>query len=164
VLVYCKPTESTYNFLAAVSSNGPWVQDQFSSNDSAIPPGLESTNTVLSHRDNYQYSGPTEGTKDELVAAIGDESKWSGFDQAQSLIFDSPFSVLTNAVVSCLDLTAGDVQVIGARSDNPDEIALVALADLPADLKLFLTDDAWTGNDFRGFEGTEMVRLLLVSR
>jgi hypothetical protein len=163
LLVYCKPTESTYNFLAAVSNNGPWVEDQFSSNNSAIPPGLETTNTVLNHRDNYQYTGPTEGTKDKLVAAIGDQSNWSGFDQAQSFIFDSPFSVLSNAVVSCLDLTAGDVQVIGAHSDNPDEIALVTLEDLPADLELFLTDDAWTGNGFRGSEGTERVRLHLVS-
>jgi hypothetical protein len=91
VLVYCKPTESTYNFLAAVSSNGPWVQDQFSSNDSAIPPGLESTNTVLSHRDNYQYTGPTEGNKDGLVTAIGDDLNWIGFDAAQPFSFDDFF-------------------------------------------------------------------------
>jgi hypothetical protein len=96
LLVYCKPTESTYSFLAAVSNNGPWVEDQFSSNNSAIPPGLETTNTVLNHRDNYQYTGPTEGNKDRIVQAIGDQSNWIGFDTAQPFTFDD-FSVANAA-------------------------------------------------------------------
>eukprot|EP00980_Cylindrotheca_fusiformis_P010933 scaffold2499_cov125-Cylindrotheca_fusiformis.AAC.24 len=154
VFVYCKPTDSSFNFLAAVSTSGPWVTDEFSSHNSALPSSLAGTNTVLSHLDNYQYIGPVEGTKDELVAAIGDESNWEGFDQAKSFSFDSPFTVQSNAVVLCDDLKPGDVQIIGANSDNPDEIALVALENLPEYLELFLTDDAWTGSGFRGSEGT----------
>lgn len=160
VFFYCKPNESSYNFLAAVSNNGPWVADEFSSNNSALPPGLYVANTILSHRDNYHYNGPTEGTKDKLIAEIGDEANWDGVDQVQSITFGSSFSVLSNNISSCQDLKGGDVQIIGAHSDNPDEIALVALENLPAKMELFLTDDAWTGNGFRGSEGTVKVCLL----
>lgn len=59
---------------------------------------------------------------------------------------------------SCSSLMAGDVQVIGVHSDNPDEIALVTLVDLPAGLELYLTDNGWTGTEFKTSEGTVKVR------
>ncbi len=54
----------------------------------------------------------------------------------------------------CSGLRPGDIQVIGVQSDNPDQVALVTLADIPAGLGVMITDDAWTGTDFRGTEGT----------
>lgn len=59
---------------------------------------------------------------------------------------------------SCTTLTAGDVQVIGVHSDNPDEIALVTLVNLPAGLELHLTDSGWTGTEFQTSEGSVKVR------
>lgn len=54
------------------------------------------------------------------------------------------------ADLNCSDiLAAGDVAIIGLNSDNPDEVLLVALEDLPSGLELFLTDNAWMGNSFR---------------
>ena len=53
----------------------------------------------------------------------------------------------------CGALRPGDIQVIGVHSDNPDQVALVALDDISAGLELMMTDDAWTGIDFRGTEG-----------
>lgn len=76
-----------------MSNSGPWVDEEFSSTNSALPLGLENANTVLSHRDNYQYTGPTDGTKSELVAAIEDNANWIGSDAAQPFIFDD-FSVI----------------------------------------------------------------------
>ena len=59
---------------------------------------------------------------------------------------------------SCTALTAGDIQVIGVHSDNPDEIALVTLVNLPAGLELHLTDSGWTGTEFQTSEGSVKVR------
>jgi hypothetical protein len=124
VLVYCKPTQSTYNFLAAVSNNGPWVEDQFSSNNSAIPLGLETTNTVLNHRDNYQYMGPTEGNKDEIVTAIGDSLNWIGFDTAQPFTFDD-FSV-ANAADTDGPITLGIDNGPLSDDESPEDLSSAA--------------------------------------
>jgi len=155
IIVYCQPSEGAYNFLGAVTSNNEWDPNQSDSNNSGLPPGVERASIALPHLDNYIYIGPAEGTKDDLVAAIRNEEYWSGFDNAQPLRFDYSFSVLTETITDCQGLRAGDVQVIGVHSDNPDEIALVAFQDLPAGLELYLTDKAWTGDGFReSAEGT----------
>jgi len=158
VIVYCQPTEGKYNFLGAATTSNSWDANQSDSNNSGLPPGLEIASIALPHFDNYIYIGPSEGTKSYLTSAIGNEEYWSGFNNAQPLEFTFSFSVASDTVSDCQGLQAGDVQIIGAHSDDPDEIALVALQDLPANLELFLTDDAWTGNGFRGSEGTVMVR------
>ena len=44
--------------------------------------------------------------------------------------------------------------VIAVNSDDPDMVALVALTDLPQNLQLYMTDNAWTGTSFRTNEGT----------
>ena len=95
--VYCKPTESTYNFLGALSFSGPWVESGFSSSNSALPQGLEHANTVLSHLDNYQYIGPTSGSRSELISAIGDELNWRGSNSAQEFVYDAAFKVTSES-------------------------------------------------------------------
>jgi endonuclease I len=57
----------------------------------------------------------------------------------------------------CSELSAGDVQVVSASAANPDAFVLVALADLPAGLVLYATDNGWTGSDFTSNEGTMKV-------
>jgi len=56
---------------------------------------------------------------------------------------------------SCLSLFAGDIMITGFQSDNPDEVSFVALNDIPGGVKLYLTDNAWTGSKFRINEGTK---------
>lgn len=93
LVLYCKPAETTYNFLAALSFSGPWVSSDFSSSNGALPPGLEQVNTALSHADNYQYVGPTSGSKSELIAGIGDETNWKGSNSAALVAYDTIFTV-----------------------------------------------------------------------
>lgn len=162
VIVYCKPSGGEYNFLGAATTSNIWDPNQSDTNNSGLPPGLENANIALPHFDNYIYIGPSEGRKSDLAAAIGNEEYWSGFDNAKPLEFTFSFSVESEAVTDCKSLKPGDAQIIGVHSDDPDEIALVALQDLPANLELYLTDDAWTGNGFRGSEGTVKVRYISV--
>ena len=51
-------------------------------------------------------------------------------------------------------LSPGDVMVVAMNSVNPDTIALIALEDIPGNMELYLTDNAWTGLSFRSNEGT----------
>lgn len=51
-------------------------------------------------------------------------------------------------------LRPGDVMVVALHADNPDVVALVALADLPQGTKIYITDNAWTGSSFLDNEGT----------
>ena len=53
----------------------------------------------------------------------------------------------------------GDVMVVAVNSINPDMIAIVALNDLPGNLNLYMTDNAWTGSEFLTNEGTHMLTL-----
>jgi hypothetical protein len=155
IIVYCKPLDSSYNFLAAVTFDGAWIGTQFDSNNSGLPPDLKGANTALAHRDNYMYTGSREGTKEDLVSAIAKSSNWIGSNSVQSYEYQS-FSV-SSEIVSCQDLSTGDIQLIGIHSDSPDEIALVALEDIPSGLEIFLTDDGWIGSGFRETEGTAKV-------
>jgi hypothetical protein len=65
----------------------------------------------------------------------------------------NPDSAPNAALRGCTDLVPGDVQVIAFNSDNPDAITLVALENLPSDLDLYITDNAWTGSSFQSNEG-----------
>ena len=53
----------------------------------------------------------------------------------------------------------GDVMVVAVNSINPDMIAIVALNDLPGNLNLYMTDNAWTGSTTLTNEGTHMLTL-----
>ena len=61
---------------------------------------------------------------------------------------------------SCSQLSAGDVQVVSLAADNPDAVVLVTLADLPAGLELYMTDNSWTGAEFTSNEGTLKVSIV----
>ncbi|MGC9362142.1 MAG: lamin tail domain-containing protein, partial [Candidatus Syntrophosphaera sp.] len=53
-------------------------------------------------------------------------------------------------------LTAGDIAIIGSFADNPDEIAVAALLDIPEGTVITLTDNAWdaTTETWRSGEGS----------
>ncbi|CAB9508537.1 Endonuclease I [Seminavis robusta] len=61
----------------------------------------------------------------------------------------------------CNELSAGDILFVGMRSDNPDLVAMVTFKDLPVGLRLYLTDNAWTGSDLGTNEGT--IQLIVTS-
>lgn len=72
----------------------------------------------------------------------------------------APNTTPTAPSSSCDDLQTGDVLFVAAFSDNPDVVALVALEQLDESLDLYLTDNAWTDEQFRENEGVVRLSLL----
>lgn len=71
--------------LFAVNDDGSsWASNATSSNNSALPAGLSNgaTAVALNEKDNYAYTGPTTGTKAELLAAIANKANWTGNDSS----------------------------------------------------------------------------------
>lgn len=54
----------------------------------------------------------------------------------------------------CDAMVAGDIYFTYLRSQQPDELVLFIFEDIPGNMKLYLTDNAWTGTDFQADEGT----------
>ncbi len=87
--------ESNPSFIYALNSEGNpgvWQSDATSSNTSALPTGLVNGETAvaLNEIDNAVYTGITTGTRAELLAAISDNSNWSGNNSSrQTLPTDS---------------------------------------------------------------------------
>ena len=64
-------------------------------------------------------------------------------------------AVLTVASPSGHALAPGDLAVVGFNFDDPDELAFVALADVPAGTEITFTDNGWlAAGAFRTGEGT----------
>ncbi len=89
---------SNPTFIYALNSEGNpgvWQSDSTSSNTSALPTGLVNGETAvaLDEIDNAIYTGITSGTQAELLAAIGDNSNWSGSNSTRQTMPTNPFSV-----------------------------------------------------------------------
>jgi hypothetical protein len=87
---------ATPTLLYAVNDEGAgWQADATSSNTSALPTGLVNGDTAvaLPELDNYAYTGPTSGTKAELLAAIGNPANWTGGDTLPAGAFPTSFTV-----------------------------------------------------------------------
>lgn len=71
---------SSPNLLLAVDfadNNVTYAADATSSNASAVPTGLTFGENALAFAlDNAAYAGPTTGSRDQILAAIADESNW----------------------------------------------------------------------------------------
>lgn len=53
------------------------------------------------------------------------------------------------------ELQAGDIAIIGANCDDPDDFAFVTLTDINASTQIYFTDNGWlSSNAFRTGEGT----------
>lgn len=57
------------------------------------------------------------------------------------------FALLAGSLL--LAQTAGDIAVIGFNADGNDDLAIVTLAEIPANRTIFLRDDEWSGTAFR---------------
>jgi hypothetical protein len=66
------------------------------------------------------------------------------------------FTLLVLAISSSFCLTAGDIAILAVNTDAPKTVTIVALADIPADTSISLTDNAWdaTNQLWRTGEGT----------
>ena len=60
----------------------------------------------------------------------------------------------------CKGLKPGDLFITAFNTDNPDDVTLVALTDLPAGATIYVTENAWTGTKFRTSEGTISVSVV----
>ncbi|MCH2248006.1 MAG: ExeM/NucH family extracellular endonuclease, partial [Crocosphaera sp.] len=90
--------DSNPSFIYALNSEGNpgvWQSDSTSSNTSALPTGLVNGETAvaLNEIDNAVYTGITTGTKEELLAAISDNSNWSGSNSSRQTISTASFTV-----------------------------------------------------------------------
>ena len=93
-----------------------------------------------------ESSGMEESESD---VAVGDEI------EEEDEGFDGPTSSIEG---SCNGLDVGDIAVIAADSDDPDNFQLVALADIRPGTEIYVTDNAFTGYKLRDNEGTVMLR------
>ena len=170
ILVYCSSDNNDrLRFLTAVDYSGDgWMESNLEENaygtsNSALPSELDSTQlgaVALSHFDNYYYIGLTEGTVLELRTSLSNPTAWEGSNDAsntpsvQSAFIVTPPSSPGSSPPNTPTPSPGDIMVIALNSANPDMVALVALDNLPGNFEVYLTDNAWTGNDFRTNEGT----------
>ena len=96
---------SNPTFIYALNSEGNpgvWQSDATSSNTSALPTGLVNGETAvaLDEVDNAVYTGITSGTKQELLAAISDQSNWSGDNSNRQTISTASFTYRKSRICS----------------------------------------------------------------
>lgn len=112
-------------------------------------------------------------------------SRWQGnrnpfvdFPELVELYFDKPDTILEGAFIyskctvptssptatpnECSSLEAGDIPLFLYNSDNPDQVVFFPLKDIPASVgSLFVTDNAWNGDEFLSDEGILEVCFML---
>lgn len=130
-------TRGAPNFLYGFRNEGGAWQDPAGegtanddNDDSALPASLTGANTALGgpgatdHDDNNRYTGPTTGTKADLLAALMDPSNWEG---SQSDPFDSSGGLTGGLAGGATSFTVlPDV----APVPEPGSLALIGVAGL----------------------------------
>ena len=99
--------QNTSDMIAALNDEGAhvWQSDATSSNTSALPQGLTNgTDCVaLDETDNIQYDrSVTNGSKEDLLAAINDYSNWSGNNSIPLTLSSTGFTVSEVPLPICL--------------------------------------------------------------
>ncbi|KAL7574723.1 hypothetical protein ACA910_017288 [Epithemia clementina (nom. ined.)] len=62
--------------------------------------------------------------------------------------------------VACNDLEAGDVPILLLNSQEPDQVVMFPLVDIPVGVEyLYLTDSPWDGQNFLNTEGTMQFKI-----
>ncbi|CAE7710034.1 Dnase1l3, partial [Symbiodinium sp. CCMP2592] len=94
--------DSSPTFLCAINfegSAGEWQSDAASTAESALPPGIEDFSLALPETDNAGYSGPTEGTTEELRQWINTATYWSS-SNSQAVAFPAAFAIHTTTTTT----------------------------------------------------------------
>lgn len=100
ILVYQFIHPTTYHIFALNSEGSGWQTSATNTNTSAIPSGLDSSNSIaLDEIDNAIYIGPKSfpATADALTAIVNKEN-WSGSDATRQTMPSGSFSFTTTAV------------------------------------------------------------------
>ncbi|MDJ0662853.1 MAG: lamin tail domain-containing protein [Crocosphaera sp.] len=114
-------------FIYALNSEGNpgvWQSDATSSNTSALPTGLVNGETAvaLDEIDNAVYTGITSGTKEELLAAISDQSNWSGDNSNRQTMPTNSFTVSGGTTPVATELFISEY-IEGSSNNKAIEIA-----------------------------------------
>ncbi|CAE7260507.1 DNASE1L3, partial [Symbiodinium microadriaticum] len=94
--------DSSPTFLCAINfegSAGEWQSDATSTAESALPPGIEDLSLALPETDNAGYSGPTEGTAQELLQWINTAASWTS-SNSQAVAFPAAFTIHTTTTTT----------------------------------------------------------------
>ena len=145
-------------FLAAISNNG------YDANPGVLTgTGLVQDSTAIRLRagvDFAVYNGPRSGAnKAGYLAAIADTTKWlfqdgGANESVDGIVPDLPFNTTAFAFGSSAPvLAAGDIMFTGFNADGNDDLAIVALKDIPANTRIYFCDSEWNGTGFGTDEG-----------
>jgi endonuclease I len=120
-----------------------------------------------------RYSGPTVGSRDELLASISNPSGWTQSDTvdlaalpAFTVQVPTPAptakptaapsktpSAAPTAAPTTGELVEGDVAIVGYNANTPKSVALVLLKDMRAGANFSMTDNAYNGTALKTNEG-----------
>lgn len=181
IFVYTLRPDNSILFLSALLNTGSdWLSPEetnyLNSRTSVLPSELSSSssyhNAVITfnrHFDNYDYVGTRLGTREELLQAISNPNNWYGVNSILGYLYDYQyFDVIDDvteaptpvpALDTCKGISAGDIMIVGFNSDNPDEVALLALDDLTYGAIIYMTDNAWNGSELKSNEGIIQVTI-----
>lgn len=178
IFIYTLMPDNSFLFLSALLYSGsdwlsPEEADSLNSRTSILPSELSSSSNVVitfrKHFDNNDYVGTKEGTREELLHAISNPDNWNGANSLIGYVYDDQdFDVIdsgtpppapTPTLDTCKGISSGDIMIVGFNSDNPDEVALLALDDLPSDAIIYMTDNAWTGSELKSNEGIIQLKI-----
>jgi uncharacterized protein len=93
-------------------SNSAYAGDATNTNTSAVPTGLTfGENALAFGADNVAYTGPTTGTRAEILAAIADETNWTE-DNAAGVAYPAGFTLsapgASTVSIDDVSITEGD--------------------------------------------------------
>lgn len=144
------------SFLFAVDfadGNSTWASDATSSNTSAVPTGLTNGVNALAFfpLDNAAYTGPTTGTKAEILANIANTSNWTR-DDAAAPAYPTAFTVGSGVSISINDVSVSE----GDSGTSLLTFTVTRTANTTAFSVDFATADgtATAGSDYVATSGT----------
>ncbi|MDO5769761.1 MAG: hypothetical protein Q4P13_09670, partial [Psychrobacter sp.] len=123
LLVYQGAASDPTFIYAATQYKDGW-SDATNANTSALPTGLVEGETAIamSHKDNLAYSGSSQGSQADLLAAISDSSLWSGDNKIEQTYLGDDFIVLDTDPTDPTDPTItliSTVQGVGEQGYAP---------------------------------------------
>jgi hypothetical protein len=146
--LYCLDADDLPHFITGFSYNGAWMEaediralEEVPLDKSALPEDLfEFGSVFLSHAENHLYIGNLVGTPLDLLIEFMNPLSYKAFN-------------------ACSSLKGGDAMVFSVISDEPNQVVFFALMDIPATVgSLYLTDNAYLGEELATNEGTIKVR------
>lgn len=134
---------------------------------------MDSPPEEMEIRRNNQACGRWQGNRNpfidypELAVALHGQPEdiMEGTRTYPSCIENFPTMAPTATPNECGNIRRGDVPVFLVNTDDPDEVVFLPLIEIPANMELFITDQAWNGTHLlEGFEneGTLVVSILIL--